>query len=162
MKASPNSTVHYRNSIHTISAVRTTLAYVTSATYSRGYHLKRGYEQRSQYPVPNHILPIWSTNHWYIGSISSKPLLEKQRSVRITDGKANLPQLAEDPYLLTFLSQRWGTDNMNRYLEWVALKSKFWQKVVLQVSADYTHIYNSSHLITPIQIPRALRSKHPP
>jgi hypothetical protein len=26
---------------------------------------------------------------WYIGSISSRPLLEKQRSVRITDGKAN-------------------------------------------------------------------------
>jgi hypothetical protein len=28
---------------------------------------------------------------WYIGSISSRPLLENQRSVRITDGKANSP-----------------------------------------------------------------------
>jgi hypothetical protein len=137
-----NSTVHYRNSICTISTVRTMLAYITSATYSRGYRIKWGYEQLSPYPVPNHILPIWSTNRWYIGSISSKPLLEKQRSVCITDGKANLPQLAEDPYLLTFLSQRWGTDNTNRYLGLVVLKSKFWQKVVLQVRAElYTHIY---------------------
>jgi hypothetical protein len=37
--------------------------------------------------------------------VTSKPLLEKQRSVRIIDGKAKFPQLAEDPYLLTFLSQ---------------------------------------------------------
>jgi hypothetical protein len=61
MKVFPNSTVHYRNSICSISTVRTTLAYVTSATYSRGYRLKRGYEQRSPYPAPNHILPIYST-----------------------------------------------------------------------------------------------------
>jgi hypothetical protein len=142
MKASPNSTVHYRNSIHTIFAIRTTLAYITSTTYSRGYRIKPGYEQRSPYPVLNHILAIWSTNRWYIGSISTKPLLEKQRSVRITDGKANLPQLAEDPYLLTFWSQHWGTDNTNRYLKLVALKSKFWQKVVLQVRAElYTYTY---------------------
>jgi hypothetical protein len=150
MKASPNSTIYYRNSICTISTVRTMLAYVTSATYSRGYCIKRGYEQRSPHPMPNHILPIWSTNCWYIGSISSKPLLKKQRSVRITNGKANLPQFAEHPYLLTFLSQRWGTDNTNRYLGWVVLKSKFWQKVVLQVNADHTHIYTSGHLITPL------------
>jgi hypothetical protein len=45
MKAFPNSTVHYRNSIHTISAERTTLTYVIKTTYSRGYRLKWGYEQ---------------------------------------------------------------------------------------------------------------------
>jgi hypothetical protein len=61
MKASLNNTVLYRNSIRTITAVRTTLAYVTFATYSRGYHIKWGYEQRSPYPAPNHILPIYST-----------------------------------------------------------------------------------------------------
>jgi hypothetical protein len=147
MKASPNSTVPYKNSIHTISAVRTTLTYVTSATYSRGYCIKWRYEP---YLVPNHILPIWSINCWYIGSISSKPLLEKQCSVRITDGKANLPQFAEDPYLLTFLSQRWGTDNTIRYLGLVMLESKYWQKIVLQIRADYAYIHTSSHLITPI------------
>ena len=142
MKASPIITVHYRNSIRTIPAVRTMLAYVTSATYSRGYRIKRGYEQRSPYPVPNQILPIWSTKRWYIDSISSKPLLEKQHSVRITDGKANLPQLAEDPYLLTSSSWRWGTRYMNRYLRLVVHGNKFWQKVVLQVRAKlYTHIY---------------------
>jgi hypothetical protein len=58
MKASPNSTVHYRINIRTISTVRTTLAYVIFATYTRGYRIKWGYEQRSLYPVPNHILPI--------------------------------------------------------------------------------------------------------
>jgi hypothetical protein len=45
MKASPNSTVHYRNSIYTITAVQTTLAYVVKSTYSRGYRKMRGYEQ---------------------------------------------------------------------------------------------------------------------
>jgi hypothetical protein len=58
MKASPNNTVHYRNSICTITAVQTTLAYVIETTYSRGYRKMRGYEQRSPYPAPNHILPI--------------------------------------------------------------------------------------------------------
>jgi hypothetical protein len=140
MKASPNSTVHYRNSIRTIFR-RTddvTICYICNVF--TGYRIKRGYEKRSPYHVLNHILPTWSTNRWYIGSISSKPLLEKQRSVCITDGKANLPQLAEDPYLLTFLSQRWGTDNTNRSLGLVVLESMFWQKVVLQVRAElYTY-----------------------
>jgi hypothetical protein len=58
MKAFPNITIHYRNSIRTISAVRTTLTYVIETTYSRGYRKMRGYEQRSPYPMPNHILPI--------------------------------------------------------------------------------------------------------
>jgi hypothetical protein len=58
MKASPSSTVHYRNSIRTITAVRTTLTYVVKTTYSQGYRKMRGYEQRSPYPTLNHILPI--------------------------------------------------------------------------------------------------------
>jgi hypothetical protein len=58
MKASPNSTVRYRNSICTITAVQTTLTYVIETTYSRGYRKMRKYEQRSLYPAPNHILPI--------------------------------------------------------------------------------------------------------
>jgi hypothetical protein len=36
MKAFPNSTVHYRNSICTITAVQTLLTYVIETTYSRG------------------------------------------------------------------------------------------------------------------------------
>jgi hypothetical protein len=42
MKASPNSTVHYRNSIRTITAVQTTLTYVIETMYSRGYRKMRG------------------------------------------------------------------------------------------------------------------------
>jgi hypothetical protein len=36
MKASPNITVHYRNSICTITALQTTLTYIVETTYSRG------------------------------------------------------------------------------------------------------------------------------
>jgi hypothetical protein len=61
MKASPIITVHYSNSICTITAVQTTLTYVIETTYLRGYRKMRGYEQRSPYPTPNHILPIYST-----------------------------------------------------------------------------------------------------
>jgi hypothetical protein len=61
MKAFPNSTVHYRNSICTITAVHTTLTYVIETTYLRGYREMRGYEQQSPYPAPNHILPIYLT-----------------------------------------------------------------------------------------------------
>jgi hypothetical protein len=139
----PKHYYHYRNSIHTIPAVRTTLTYVTSATYSRGYRIGRGYEQRSPDPVPNHILPIWSTYCWYIGSISSKPLLKKQRSVRITDGKANLSHLAEDPYLLTSTS---NTSLLNIRL--IVLESKLLQKC--SAGSYSSTIYISSHLITPI------------
>jgi hypothetical protein len=91
MKASPNIIVRYRNSIRTITAVQTMLAYVIETTYSRGYRKMRGYEQRSPYPAPKSYTPNMINLSWYIGSISSKPLLEKQRSVRITDGKANSP-----------------------------------------------------------------------
>ena len=34
-----------------------------------------------------------------MGSSSSRPLLELQRSARITDGKVRLPQLTEQAYL---------------------------------------------------------------
>jgi hypothetical protein len=61
MKASSNSTIHYRNSICTVTAVQTTLTYVIEMTYSRGYRKMRGYEQRTPYPAPNHVLPIYST-----------------------------------------------------------------------------------------------------
>jgi hypothetical protein len=61
MKASPNSTVHYRNSIRTITAIQTTLTYVVKTTYSREYRKMQGYEQRSPYPAPNRMLPIYST-----------------------------------------------------------------------------------------------------
>jgi hypothetical protein len=105
MKAFPFITTHYRKSICTITAVQTTLAYVIETTYSRGYRKMRGYEQRSPYPAPNHNTPNVVNLSWYISSISSRPLLEKQRSARITDEKAKLPQLAEDPYLLTSRSK---------------------------------------------------------
>jgi hypothetical protein len=52
-------------------------------------------------PCAEPYTPNITNLSWYIGSILSRPLLEKQHSVRITDGKAKLPQLAEDPYLLT-------------------------------------------------------------
>jgi hypothetical protein len=58
MKAFPSSTVHYRNSIRTITAVQTTLTYVVKQRIHGGTAKMRGYEQRSPYPVPNHILPI--------------------------------------------------------------------------------------------------------
>jgi hypothetical protein len=58
MKAFPDITVYYRNSICTITAVQTTLTYVIETTYSQGYRKMRGYEQRSPYPAPNHILPM--------------------------------------------------------------------------------------------------------
>jgi hypothetical protein len=58
MKASPNNTVRYRNSICTITAVQTMLTYIIETMYSRGYRKMRGYEQRSPYPAPNHLLPM--------------------------------------------------------------------------------------------------------
>jgi hypothetical protein len=103
MKAFPFITVHYRNSICTITAVQITLAYVIETTYSRGYRKMRGY--CCSYPLTQLYTPNIVNRSWYIGSISSRPLLEKQRSVCITDGKAKLPQLAEDPYLLTSRSK---------------------------------------------------------
>jgi hypothetical protein len=120
MKASPNINVHYRNSIRTIPVIRTMLTYVTSAMYSRGYRMKRGYEQRSPYPVPPNIINL----SLVFGSISSRLLLEKQCSVRITDGKAKLSQLAEDPYPLT-LSSNASLQN----IKLIVLESKFITKM---------------------------------
>jgi hypothetical protein len=47
MKASPNSTVHYRNSICTITAVQTTLTYIIETTF-----LEWGWGQECQ-RLPN-------------------------------------------------------------------------------------------------------------
>jgi hypothetical protein len=87
MKASPNITVHYRNSICTITAVQTTLTYVIETTYSQDTAKCGGIAIPYYWPYTPNIINL----SWYIGSISSRPLLEKQRSVRITDGKANSP-----------------------------------------------------------------------
>jgi hypothetical protein len=151
MKASPNSTVRYRNSICTITAVQTTLTYVIETTYSRGY------EQRSPYPAPKPYTPNIINLSWYIGSISSRLVLEKQRSVRITDGKANSPV-------------SWGS--LHSYLTIVGVvtgsKIGLWMNLSLTESSAacqnylYIYTYSSSHLLVPIYFPRALRSKHQP
>jgi hypothetical protein len=93
MKASPFITAHYRNNICTITAVQTTLVYVIETTYSGGT-AKCGGMNSDRHTLRRTIY-----------SQCSQPLLEKQRSVRITDRKAKLPQLAEDPYLLTSRSK---------------------------------------------------------
>ena len=71
-------------------------------------------------PCAEPTTPNIVNRSWYIGSTSSRPLLEKQRSVRITDRKAKLSQLAEDPYLLTLAS---SVSFQNIRL--IVLKSKF-------------------------------------
>jgi hypothetical protein len=105
MKASPIITVHYRNSICTITAVQTMLTYIVETTYSWGVPQYAGVWTAIAIPCAEPYTPNIINQGWYIGSISSKPLLEKQHLVRITDGKAKLPQLAEDPYLLTSSSK---------------------------------------------------------
>jgi hypothetical protein len=50
-------------------------------------------------------------------------MLEKQRSVRITNGKVKLSQLAEDPYPLTSASNA-SLQN----IKLIVLESKFLQK----------------------------------
>jgi hypothetical protein len=136
MKASPISTVHYRNSICTITAVQTMLTYVIEITYSRGYRKNAGV--LLFIPCTKLYTPNVVNRSWYIGSISSRPLLEKQRSVRITDGKAKLPQLAEDPYLLTS-SSKVSLQNAKLGL---CMNLSFNRKVMLVV----TVIYIYSHL----------------
>ena len=71
-------------------------------------------------PCAEPTTPNIVNQSWYTDSTSSKPLLEKQRSVRITDGKAKLPQLAEDPYLLTL-----ATSASLQNIRLIVLKSKF-------------------------------------
>ena len=92
MKAFPYITDHYRTSIHIIIAVWTTLSIchrnnILTCTVVDG-------ELTNFEP----LLPIYSTDGWYMGS-SSRPLLELQRSARIIDGKVRLPQLTEQAYL---------------------------------------------------------------
>jgi hypothetical protein len=83
---------------------------------------------------------------WYIGSISSRPLLEKQHSVRITDGKANSPV-------------SWGSLPAYLIIEGVVTECKvglcinlsFDRKVMLVVRVIYTYTiatYNSLYIIT--------------
>jgi hypothetical protein len=63
-------------------------------------------------------------NQLIVGSISSKPLLEKQRLVRITDWKAKLSQLVEDPYPLTSSSNA-SLQN----IKLIVLESKFFTEM---------------------------------
>jgi hypothetical protein len=91
MKASPIITVHYRNSICTITAVQTMLTYVIEITYSRGYRKNAGVWSAIAIPCAEPYTPNVVNQSWYIDNISSRPLLEKQHSVHITDGKANSP-----------------------------------------------------------------------
>jgi hypothetical protein len=157
MKASPNITVHYRNSIYTITAVQTTLTYVIETTYSRRVPQNAGAWTAIAIPCAEPYTPNVVNRGWYIGSISSRPLLEKQRSVRITDGKANFPV-------------SWGSLPPYLTIEGVVTESKvglcmnlsFDKKVMLVVRFIYIYIYYS-HLYFPHKhYPRALRTKHNP
>ena len=89
-KAFPYITDHYRTGIHTIPAVWTTLSIRHwNRTVVDG-------ELNSNFQT---ITPHIINRSWYMGSSSSRPLLELQRSARITDGKVRLPQLTEQTYL---------------------------------------------------------------
>jgi hypothetical protein len=88
MKASPNITVHYRNSICTITAVQTTVTYIIETTYSRSTAKYGGMNSNrhtlrltiySQYNQPELII---------LGASQVGQCLRNRRSVRITDGKA--------------------------------------------------------------------------
>jgi hypothetical protein len=64
----------------------------------------RGHEQRSPYPVPNHILPISPTEVDLLAASQVDHCL--RNSVRFASPTGRLtPQLAEDPYLLTSSSK---------------------------------------------------------
>jgi hypothetical protein len=146
MKASPNNTVYYRNSIRTITVVRTMLTYVIKTTYSWGYRKNAGVWTAIAIPCAEPYTPNITNLSWYIGSISSRPLLEKQRSVHITDRKANsLVNWGSLPSYLTIE----GVDTESKVELYIHLS--FDKKVVLQVRIlPYTHICTNSHLIIPI------------
>jgi hypothetical protein len=135
MKASPIITVHYRNSIYTITAVQTTLTYVIEISYSRGVPQNAGVWTAIAIHCTEPYTPNVVNQSWYIGSISSRPLLEKQRSVCITDGKVNSPV-------------SWGSLPSYLTIEDVVTKSKvglcmnlsFDRKVMLVVRVIYIHI----------------------
>jgi hypothetical protein len=153
MKASPNITVHYRNNIYTITSVQTTLTYVIEITYSRGYRKNVGVWTAITIPCAEPYTPNIINRSWYIGSISSRPLLEKQRSVRITDGKANSPV-------------SWGSLPSYLIIEGVVTEStielymnlSFDRKVMLVVRVIYTYTIATSNSLK--YQPRALRTKH--
>jgi hypothetical protein len=156
MKASPNITIHYRNNICTITAVQTMLTYVIETTYSRGYHKNAGVWTAIAIPCAEPFTPNIINRSWYIGSISRRPLLEKQRSVRITDGKANSPI-------------SWGSLPSYLSIEGVVIESKvgfcmnlsFNRKVMLVVRVIYTYTIATSNSLNKHN-PRALRTKHNP
>ena len=89
-KAFPFITDHYRTGIHTIPAVWTMLNIRYRDNVLTAYRLWRGIEFQLRTITP-HII----NRSWYMGSSSSRPLLELQRSARIIDGKIRLPQLTE-------------------------------------------------------------------
>jgi hypothetical protein len=143
MKASAIITVHYRNSICTITAVQTMLTYVIEITYPQGYYKNAGV--LLFIPCAESYTPNMVNRSWYIGSISSRPLLENQRSVRITDGKANSPV-------------SWGSLPPYLIIEGVVTECKvglcinlsFDRKVMLVVRVIYIYIIATS--ISPISI----------
>ena len=93
-KAFPFITDHNRTTIHTITVVWTTLNIRYRNNVLTEYRLRRGIEFQLRTITP-HII----NRSWYMGSSSSRPLLELQCSARITDGKVRLPQLTEQAYL---------------------------------------------------------------
>jgi hypothetical protein len=135
MKASPIITVHYRNSICTITAVQTTLTYVIEITYSRGYRKNAGVWTAIAIPCAEPYTPNVVNWSWYIGSISSRPLLEKQRSVRITDGKAN--SLVSWGSLPSYLIVE-GV--VTEYKVGLCMNLSFDRKVILVVRVIYVYI----------------------
>jgi hypothetical protein len=96
-------------------------------------------------PCAEPYTPNVVNRSWYIGSISSRPLLEKQHSVRITDGKANSPV-------------SWGSLPSYLIVEGVVTKCKvglcidlsFDRKVMLVVRIIYIHTIAT--FISPISI----------
>jgi hypothetical protein len=156
MKAFPIITVCYRNSICTITAIQTTLTYVIETTYSRGYGKNAGVWTAIAIPCAEPYTPNIINLSLYIGSISSSPLLEKQRSVHIADGKANSPV-------------SWGSLPSYLTTEGVVTECKvglrinlsFNRRVMLVVRVIYTYTIATSNSLNK-RNPRAIRTKHNP
>ena len=64
-----------------------------------------------------------------MGSNSSRPLFELQRSARVTDGKVRLPQLTEQAYLR-------GDDVVAEFKYWNVM---CWKLAIQYKPPDYTH-----------------------
>jgi hypothetical protein len=154
MKVFPIITIHYRNSICTITVIQTTLTYVIETTYSRDT-AKCGGMNSDRHTLRLTIYSNIINLSWYIGSISSRPLLEKQRSVRITDGKANFPvSWGSSPSYLTIEGV------VTEYKVWLCINLSSDRKVMLKVRVYIYTIATSNSLIK--YHPRALRTKHNP